>query len=52
MVPMDDEHHDAEHTNGTHGQHKPQGYADAGSHAHPGGLTVAAEGLRLEASET
>ena len=49
---MADEHHDAEHTKSTHGQNVPHGYTDAGSHACPGGLTVAADGLRLEAAET
>ena len=49
---MDDEHHDAEHTNGSHGHDIPHGYTDAGSHARPGGLTVVADGLQLVASET
>ena len=35
-----------------HGHDPPHGYADAGSHALPGGLTVAADGLRLETTET
>ncbi len=47
---MADEHHDTEHSKVP--QDVPHGYAHAGSHARPGGLTVATNGLRLEASET
>ena len=49
---MADDHHDAKPTASNHGQDSPHGHTDAGSHAHPGGLTVAANGLQLEASKT
>lgn len=49
---MDDDHHDSEPSVSNHGRYSPQGYADTGSHALPGGLTIAADGLQLEASET
>ncbi len=49
---MADEHHDSGHGTNDRGHDAPHGYTDAGSHALPGGLTVAAEGLQLEASET
>ena len=49
---MNDEHHHAEHMKGTHEQGVPHRYTDAGSHVRPGGLTIAADGLRLETSET
>lgn len=35
-----------------HGQGPPRGYTDSGSHALPGGLTVAVNGLRLEPAKT
>lgn len=49
---MADHHHDSEPTANNHGHDTPHGYTDSGSHAHPGGLTVAADGLQLEPSET
>lgn len=51
-MPMAGDHHDSEPTTSNHGHDAPHGYTAAGSHAHPGGLTVAADGLQLEASET
>lgn len=47
---MADDHHDAGTDDHEHG--RSHGYTDAGSHALPGGLTVAANGLRVEASDT
>lgn len=49
---MDDNHHDSEPVASNHGHDSPHGYTDAGSHAHPSGLTVAANGLQLEETET
>ncbi|WP_312908514.1 hypothetical protein [Natronosalvus caseinilyticus] len=49
---MDNDNHDPESTVTHHGHDAPHGYTDAGSYAHPGGLTVAADQLQLEASET
>ncbi len=49
---MADEHHDSDPGASDHGHDAPHGYTDAGSHALPGGLTVAVERLQLEASET
>ncbi|MFC6825426.1 hypothetical protein [Halopelagius fulvigenes] len=50
---MDNNHHNTSSSESTaHGHGRPAGHADAGSHALPGGLTVAANGLRFDASET
>lgn len=49
---MADDHHDAESAAADHERGRSHGYTDAGSHALPGGLTVSANGLRLEASDT
>ncbi|WP_336021685.1 hypothetical protein [Halobellus salinisoli] len=49
---MADDHHgtDPAESDDKHGP--PHGYTDTGSHALPGGVTVAVDGLQLEASET
>lgn len=49
---MVDDRHDSEPGVTDHGHDAPHGYTDAGSHSLPGGLTVAADGLQLEAPET
>lgn len=49
---MADDHHDGESAAADHEHGRSHGYADAGSHALPGGLTVSANGLRIEASDT
>lgn len=51
---MADDHHDHEAESvASEDRHGPPcGYTDTGSHALPGGLTVASNGLRLEASAT
>ncbi|MDS0474601.1 hypothetical protein [Natrinema sp. 1APR25-10V2] len=49
---MAHDHHDSEQTVNNHGRNPPKGYTDSGSHALPGGLTVATNGLLLKPSET
>lgn len=49
---MAEDHHDAESAAADHEHGRSHGYTDAGSHALLGGLTIAANGLRLEASDT
>lgn len=49
---MDDDHRDSERAASNHGHGSPDGDTDADSHALPGGLTVAENGLRLEPTET
>ncbi|MFC7007980.1 hypothetical protein [Halalkalicoccus salilacus] len=49
---MADDHHDGESAAADHEHGRSHGYADAGSHALLGGLTVSANGLRIEASDT
>lgn len=49
---MANDHHNSGHRASNNGHDAPHGYTDEGSQALPGGLTVAADGLQLEASET
>lgn len=49
---MANDRHESEPAASDHEHDTPRGYTDAGSHAHPGGLTVAADGLQLVTSET
>lgn len=44
--------HEAEHTASENEHTPPHGYTDTGSHALPGGLTIASDGLRIETPTT